>query len=219
MCVRSLAQCVPCVFWIIYIICTLYAAWRRQPGVIAPPTPRTPLQSLQFFPRLPQHLQVTLRSSANASLPALLLHLLHFAFNYKNLDSWHVYTMNMTVSAGGGGKGCRVWCELVFFLFPCPNTIRESVEKTCTHPVRRVTPIRRKKQFICKSSESLSHPPPATPPPGSDNPCQRKKIEEKEKPKFVCSKRSNLQLPLRAAPSSSSSSAAVASVVQRCYDS
>lgn len=218
MCVRSLAQCVPCVFWIIYIICTLYAAWRRQhPGVIAPPPP---LQSLQFFPRLPQHLQVTLRSSANASLPALLLHLLHFAFNHENLDSWHVYTMNMTVSAGGGGKGCRAWCKLVFFfLFPCPNTIRESVEKTCTHPVRRVTPTRRKKQFICKSSESLSHPPPATPPTRAAATLAKGKKIGKEKPKFVCSKCSNLQLPLRPPPTSSSSSAAVASVVQRCYDS
>lgn len=119
-----------------------------------------------------------------------------------------------------GERGAERGVNLFFFLFLCPNTIRESVEKTCTHPVRRVTPTRRKKQFICKSSESLSHPPPATPPlQAATTLAKGKKIEEKEKPKFVCSKRSNLQLPLRAAPSPSSSSAAVASVVQRCYDS
>lgn len=219
MCVRSLAQCVPCVFWIIYIICTLYAAWRRQPGVIAPPTP--------LPPRSPSSFSRGCHNICKWHCVALPMHrcllcfciycISHLTTKILTLDMFTRWTWQSQLEEGE--RGAERGVNLFFFLFPFPNTIRESVEKTCTHPVRRVTPTRRKKQFICKSSESLSHPPPATPPTRAAATLAKGKKIGKEKPKFVCSKCSNLQLPLRPPPTSSSSSAAVASVVQRCYDS
>lgn len=196
MCVRSLAQCVSCVFWIIYIICTLYAARRREPRAIAPA-----VQSRHFVASrcchnickwhciaLPMHCSLCL-----LWLCFCIYCISHLTTKILTLDMFTRWTWQWQQAGGGGRKGCRTWCELVFFL--CPNTIRESVEKTCTHPVRRVTLTRRKKQFICKTCESLSHPPPSHAPPSQRQPLPEKKKQRKKNAKFVCSKRLNLQLP------------------------
>lgn len=88
-CALSRSVCLVCVLnylYYLHFICSLEKGAQSHSH-----SPRSPKQTLCCLPLLPQHLQVTLHCSANAllSLPslALLLHLLHFAFNHKNLDS------------------------------------------------------------------------------------------------------------------------------------